>query len=179
MTRKKKVSQTETLAANPEDSPTPSPEGQALLAALRSNLSLLGELAMRYEVETQPERPKADLPSINTPRDVYNLLGKQMSALAQEQLRVLLLDRRNRVLGQRTVYQGNVFSQPRCSGPPWSSPCPPSLWPTTIHPRTRLPARRTCPSPGTWPRRASSWASSFSTTWSSAARALSASKRGG
>ena len=81
-----------------------------LLDALRSNLSLLGELAMRYEVETQPERSKADLPSINTPQDVHDLLGKEMSALAQEQLRVLLLDRRNRVLGQRTVYQGNVFS---------------------------------------------------------------------
>ena len=80
-----------------------------LLNALRINLSLLGELAVRYEVETLPERPD-DPPSINTPHDVHDLLGKEMSALAQEQLRVLLLDRRNRVLGQRTVYQGNVFS---------------------------------------------------------------------
>ncbi len=102
MTRKKNVKPTETPGSNPE--------GQALLAALRSNLSLLGELAMRYEVETQPERSKADLPAINTPQDVHDLLGKEMSALAQEQLRVLLLDRRNRVQGQRTVYQGNVFS---------------------------------------------------------------------
>ncbi len=102
MTRKKNVTPTEVPSANPE--------GQALLAALRSNLSLLGELAMRYEVETQPERTTKDLPSINTPHDVHDLLGKEMSALAQEQLRVLLLDRRNRVLGQRTVYQGNVFS---------------------------------------------------------------------
>ena len=110
MPRKKNPKQTETLAANPEDSPAPSPEGQALLAALRSNLSLLGELAMRYEVETQPERSTEDLPSITTPHDVYDLLGKEMSALAQEQLRVLLLDRRSRVLGQRTVYQGNAYS---------------------------------------------------------------------
>ena len=110
MPRKKNAKQTETLAVNPDAAPTPSPEGRALLAALRSNLSLLGELAIRYEVETQPERSGADLPSINTPHDVYDLLGKEMSALAQEQLRVLLLDRRNRVLGQRTVYQGNVFS---------------------------------------------------------------------
>ena len=110
MPRKKKAKQTETLVANPEDSPSPNPEGQALLAALRSNLSLLGELAMRYEVETQPERSGADLPTINTPHDVYDLLGKEMAALAQEQLRVLLLDRRSRVLGQRTVYQGNAYS---------------------------------------------------------------------
>ena len=33
-----------------------------------------------------------------------------MAPLAQEQLRVLLLDTRNRVLGQRVVYQGNVSS---------------------------------------------------------------------
>ena len=97
-------------SAKTTDAPSSNPEGQALLAALRSNLSLLGELAMRYQVETQPERPKEELPSINTPHDVYDLLGKEMAALAQEQLRVLLLDRRNRVLGQRTVYQGNVFS---------------------------------------------------------------------
>ena len=94
----------------PTEAPSANPEGQALLAALRSNLSLLGELAMRYEVETQPERSTEDLPSINTPHDVYDLLGKEMSALAQEQLRVLLLDRRNRVLGQRVVYQGNTYS---------------------------------------------------------------------
>ena len=110
MSRKKNAKQTEIFVVNAEDSPSPCPERQALLAALRSNLSLLGELAMRYEVETQPERSRADLPSINTPYDVYDLLGKEMSALAQEQLRVLLLDRRSRVLGQRTVYQGNAYS---------------------------------------------------------------------
>ncbi len=82
----------------------------ALLDALRSNLHLLGEIAMRYEVETQPERPKGDLPSINCPEDVRRLLGPEMSGLAQEQLRVLLLNTKNQVLGQRVVYQGNVNS---------------------------------------------------------------------
>ena len=33
-----------------------------------------------------------------------------MGALAQEQLRVLLLNTRNHVLGQRVIYQGNVNS---------------------------------------------------------------------
>ena len=79
----------------------------ALLEALRSNLHLLGEIAMRYEVETQPERPE-DPPSISCPQDVYRLLGPEMSGLAQEQLRVLLLNTRNLVVGQRVVYQGNV-----------------------------------------------------------------------
>ena len=79
----------------------------ALLEALRSNLHLLGEIAMRYEVETQPERPE-DPPSISCPQDVYRLLGPEMAQLAQEQLRVLLLDTKNNVVGQRVIYQGNV-----------------------------------------------------------------------
>ena len=82
----------------------------ALLDALRSNLSLLGELAVRYEVETQPERPKGDLPAINCPEDVGRLLGPEMAPLAQEQLRVLLLDIKNNVVGQRIIYVGNVNS---------------------------------------------------------------------
>ncbi len=82
----------------------------ALLEALRSNLHLLGEIAMRYEVETQPERPTGDLPAINCPEDVRRLLGPEMAPLAQEQLRVLLLNTKNQVLGQRVVYQGNVNS---------------------------------------------------------------------
>ncbi len=81
-----------------------------LLEALRSNLSLLGEIAMRYEVETQPERPREDLPAINCPEDVRRLLAPEMAPLAQEQLRVLLLNTRNQVLGQRVIYQGNVNS---------------------------------------------------------------------
>ena len=82
----------------------------ALLDALRSNLNLLGEIAMRYEVETQPERPRGDLPSINCPEDVRRLLGPEMAPLAQEQLRVLLMNTRNEVVGQRVIYQGNVNS---------------------------------------------------------------------
>ena len=98
-----------TTTAPHADTPSTS-SGQALLDALRSNLSLLGELAVRYEVETQPERPKGDLPVINCPDDVRRLLGPEMAPLAQEQLRVLLLNTKNEVVGQRVVYQGNVNS---------------------------------------------------------------------
>ena len=91
------------------DTPAVTLEGHAVLEALRSNLTLLGELAARYEVDFQPVRP-ADRPSIGCPQDVYRLLGAEMSALAQEQLRVLLLNTRNEVMGQRIVYQGNVNS---------------------------------------------------------------------
>ncbi len=82
----------------------------ALLDALRSNLNLLGEIAMRYQVETQPERPTGDLPTISCPDDVRRLLGPEMAPLAQEQLRVLLLNTKNQVMGQRVIYQGNVSS---------------------------------------------------------------------
>ena len=51
----------------------------ALLDALRSNLNLLGEIAMRYQVETQPERPSGDLPVISCPDDVRRLLGPEMA----------------------------------------------------------------------------------------------------
>ena len=85
-------------------------EGRALLDALRSNFNLLGEIAMRYAVEVQPERSGDDLPSIGCPADVYSLLGPEMAPLAQEQLRVLLLNTKNVVVGQRVVYQGNVSS---------------------------------------------------------------------
>ncbi len=84
-------------------------EQQALLDALRQNLNLLGELAIRYEVETRPERP-LDMPAIYRPETVVELLGEEMSRLAQEQVRVLLLDRKNRVVGQRTIYQGNGYA---------------------------------------------------------------------
>ena len=80
-----------------------------LLDALRRNLSLLGELAVRYEVDTKPE-PAKDLPNISHSDDVHRLVGREMAALSQEQLRVLLLDWRNNVLGQRVVYQGNIYS---------------------------------------------------------------------
>ena len=99
MTRQKK-----TAGQNPSTS-----SEAALLEALRSNLSLLGELAVRYEVATRTD-VRDDRPSIGSPRDVHLLLGSEMSALAQEQLRVLLLDTQNNVSGQRVVYQGNVSS---------------------------------------------------------------------
>ena len=82
----------------------------ALLDVLRSNLNLLGEIAMRYAVETQPGRPTGDLPVISCPDDVRRLLGPEMAPLAQEQLRVLLLNTKNQVMGQRVIYQGNVNS---------------------------------------------------------------------
>ena len=109
MPRKKQAKQEEMPLTISEPAAPATPEGEAVLEALRSNLALLGELAARYQVDFQPERP-ADRPAISCPQDVYNLLGPELGALAQEQLRVLLLNTRNEVMGQRIVYQGNVNS---------------------------------------------------------------------
>ncbi len=49
-------------------------------------------------------------PAISSPDDVNNIVGPEMSQLAQEQLRVLLLNTKNRVVAMRTVYQGTVNS---------------------------------------------------------------------
>ena len=84
-------------------------ERQDLLTALRRNVSLLNELAIRYEVETQPER-SPEVEQITTAKQVFDLLRAEMTPLAQEQVRVLLLDRQLRVVGQRTIYQGNAYS---------------------------------------------------------------------
>jgi DNA repair protein RadC len=49
-----------------------------------------------------------DRPPVGSPEDVANLLSIEMAALEQEQLRVVLLDTKHRILGTRTVYQGSV-----------------------------------------------------------------------
>ena len=109
MPRKKQTKQDEMPRLIPEPAIPATPEGQAVLEALRSNLALLGELAARYQVACQPERP-AEMPAINCPEDVHRLLGPEMSVLAQEQLRALLLNTRNQVMAQRVIYIGNVNS---------------------------------------------------------------------
>ncbi len=95
-----------------QDNTPPDPQGEpgrALLTALRRNQRILGDLAARYGVDTQPGRSSESL-YVSGPEDVRNLVQEEMERLAQEQVRVLLLDRRNRLLGQRVVYHGNVYS---------------------------------------------------------------------
>lgn len=73
--------------------------GPAKAAQLRAALELGRRLAA-----TMPE----DRPRITSPADVFLLLGVEMAALAQEQLRVMLLDSKNGVTHVQTVYQGTV-----------------------------------------------------------------------
>ena len=58
------------------------------------------ELGRRLAALSPEERPP-----VGSPEDVANLLGIEMAALEQEQLRVVLLDTKHRILGTRTSYQ--------------------------------------------------------------------------
>lgn len=61
------------------------------------------EIANRILAENPNQRPR-----IVSPDDVTNLIGLEMSLLEQEQLRVVLLNTRNDVIGIKTIYQGSA-----------------------------------------------------------------------
>lgn len=83
---------------------------QPLLEALRRNIQVLNELALRYQIDTQRVPAPDCLPNLSSPEAVRQLVQQEMAGLVQEQLRVLLLDIRNGLRGQTVVYQGNVNS---------------------------------------------------------------------
>jgi DNA repair protein RadC len=61
------------------------------------------ELGRRLLLSAPDERPQ-----IRAPADAANILMSDMSLLEQEQLRVMLLDTRNRVLATPVVYVGSL-----------------------------------------------------------------------
>jgi len=71
--------------------------------AKAAEIKAVVELARRLMVLGPEERL-----TIRSPADVANLLMLEMSLLDQEQIRVVLLNTRNAVLGVRLVYQGNL-----------------------------------------------------------------------
>ena len=73
--------------------------GQAKAAQLLAAL----EIGRRMAAASPHERPQ-----IPSPADAAALLMVDMAYQEQEQLRVLLLDTKNRVMATHTVYQGNV-----------------------------------------------------------------------
>jgi DNA repair protein RadC len=81
------------------------PEDAALFHLVRENLRLLTELRSRYR---SASRGGPVGRQVRSPQDVADLLAPEMESLAQEQLRVVLLDPRNQVLDVVMVYQGNV-----------------------------------------------------------------------
>jgi len=77
------------------------PEGEAKAAQIKAAI----ELGRRLTLEAPAERA-----TINSPSDAAALLQYEMSALEQEHLRVILLDRKNHVLEIVEVYKGSVNS---------------------------------------------------------------------
>lgn len=75
--------------------------GPAKAAQIKAAL----ELGNRLSLESPEDRP-----TIHSPADAAALLQFDMSALEQEELRVILLDTRNRVLRIVTVYKGSLNS---------------------------------------------------------------------
>jgi DNA repair protein RadC len=75
--------------------------GEAKAAKLKAVMVLAQRISA-----TNPQ----DRPQIQTPDDVFALLGSEMLALDHEELRVVLLDTKNRVLRVATIYQGSVNS---------------------------------------------------------------------
>jgi DNA repair protein RadC len=73
--------------------------GPAKAAQIKAAL----ELGNRLLIESPEERP-----TIHSPADAAALVQFSMSALEQEELRVILLDTRNRVLHIEAVYRGSV-----------------------------------------------------------------------
>ncbi|RLD11307.1 MAG: hypothetical protein DRI56_01390 [Chloroflexota bacterium] len=64
------------------------------------------ELGHRLAAQSPDDAPT----TIHSPEDAADLVKYEMSALEQEQLRVILLNTRNRVLQIKTVYQGSLNS---------------------------------------------------------------------
>ncbi|MGH2538575.1 MAG: RadC family protein, partial [Candidatus Promineifilaceae bacterium] len=87
--------------------------GRATLAELRQvkgigpakaiEMKAALELGRRLSAHTPEERPL-----VSSPQDAASLLMSEMALLEQEQLRVILLDTRNRVLNIPTLYVGSL-----------------------------------------------------------------------
>ena len=75
--------------------------GPAKAAQIKAAL----ELGRRLLVEDPQE-----LPQVRSPSDAANLVMSEMSLLEREQMRVLLMDTKNRVHTMSTVYQGSLNS---------------------------------------------------------------------
>lgn len=75
--------------------------GEAKASQIKAAL----ELGLRLAAASSDERP-----IVHTPEDIANLVLAEMSLLAEERVRVMLLDVRNRVLAMPTVYVGSVHT---------------------------------------------------------------------
>ncbi|HFQ93777.1 MAG TPA: JAB domain-containing protein [Anaerolineae bacterium] len=73
--------------------------------AQAARLIAIMELSRRLQAPPAEEKPR-----VSSPADGANLLLPRLSHLEQEELHVLLLDTRNRVMGIRAIYKGSLNS---------------------------------------------------------------------
>ncbi len=85
---------------------------------------------------------------ISSPKDIANLFMVEMSLLEREELRVLLLNTENQVLGMERLYRGSVNSglvrRAEVSVAAVKRTCPRSPSCTITRPAIRARARKTC-----------------------------------
>jgi DNA repair protein RadC len=74
-------------------------------AAKAAQIKAAIDLGRRLSAQSPEDRP-----IIHSPEDAADLVQYEMSTLEQEQLRVILLNTRNHVLGIKTIYQGSLNS---------------------------------------------------------------------
>jgi len=72
--------------------------GEAVSRQIKATL----ELARRLQ------EPKEELPNVSSPANAAALLMPMMRYLPQEEMRVLLLNTRNGMIGQQTIYRGSL-----------------------------------------------------------------------
>ena len=83
------------------------PDSREVVRVIRDNVRLLGQLVPAGEVCRQESSAGGAL-VVRGPEDVHAYLGPELADLAQEQLRVVLLNAKSRLLGVHLVYQGGV-----------------------------------------------------------------------
>ncbi|MDP6605150.1 MAG: DNA repair protein RadC [Dehalococcoidia bacterium] len=75
--------------------------------AKATTISAAFELGRRLALQGDDARP-----TVTTPQDIAHLLQAEMELLQQEELRLLVLDRKHHVLAAPTLYRGSVSSAP-------------------------------------------------------------------
>jgi len=73
-------------------------------------LATVAQIKAGFHLGLRLNNPREERPAINSPADAAALVQYDMSLLEKEHLRVLLLDRRNRVMDAKEIYQGSVSS---------------------------------------------------------------------
>ena len=90
---------------NPQQISFLAPEDAFMLHMMRR---FLAEASHLYETRTQ--RTLEEALQIRTPRDAYEFLRVEMEGLAQEQLRTINLNTKQRILSAPMIYQGSVHT---------------------------------------------------------------------